>query len=285
LINVGDNDKLSSINLSVVSLEIEPIKNFTFRLAGSYRILKPASPTFSLDFYTDDALTQVDSEINQTEISTIFTYTPGRETTGFGVDRNIINGDDFPTFFLNYSLGVKDILESDFNYKKIQFFYNQPLLVGGFGRSNVSLEAGKTFGEVPLGLLSVVPGNQTYFALYNSFSLLNFYEFVTDTYVAAHLEHNFNGRLFSRIPGLRDLNLREIVGIRGVYGEISEKNKNIDASGLPLIAPDSEPYWEYSVGVGNIFKFLRIDAHFRGNYFDNEDARSFGVTASFGFHF
>ncbi|WP_010229001.1 DUF5686 and carboxypeptidase-like regulatory domain-containing protein [Gillisia marina] len=285
LINVGDNDKLSSINLSVVSLEIEPIKNFTFRLAGSYRILKPASPTFSLDFYTDEALTQIDSEINQTEISTIFTYTPRRETTGFGVDRNIINGGDFPTLFLNYSLGVKDIFESDFNYKKIQFFYNQPLLVGGFGRANVSIEAGKTFGEVPLGLLSVVPGNQTYFALYNTFPLLNFYEFVTDTYAAAHLEHNFNGRLFSRIPLLRDLNLREIIGIRGVYGEISEENKSLDASGLPLIAPDSDPYWEYSVGVGNIFKFLRIDAHFRGNYFDNEDARSFGVTASFGFQF
>lgn len=285
LINVGDNDKLSSINLSLLSLEIEPLRNFTFRLAGSYRILKPASETFSLSYYKDEAHTIIDPEINQTEISTIFTYTPGKETTGFGVSRNIINGGDFPTFFLNYSLGVKDILESDFNYKKLQFFYNQPILVGGFGRANVSIEAGKTFGEVPLGLLSVVPGNQTYFALYNTFSLLNFYEFVTDTYVAAHLEHNFNGRLFSRIPGLRKLNLREIVGIRGVYGEISEENKNIDASGLPLIAPDSEPYWEYSVGVGNIFKFLRLDAHFRGNYFDNEDARSFGVTASFGFHF
>lgn len=285
LINVGDNDKLSSINLSLLSLEIEPIQNFTFRLAGSYRILKPASPTFSLDFYDDEARTQIDSEINQTEISTILSYTPGRETTGYGVDRNVINGGDFPTLFLNYSLGVKDIFESDFNYKKIQFFYNQPLLVGGFGKSNISMEAGKTFGEVPLGLLSVVPGNQTYFALYNTFPLLNFYEFVTDTYLSAHFEHNFNGRLFSRIPGLRDLNLREIVGVRGVYGEISEANKNIDASGLPLIAPESEPYWEYSVGIGNIFKFLRIDTHFRGNYFGNTDARSFGVTASFGFHF
>jgi hypothetical protein len=285
LINVGDNDKLSSINLSLLSLEVEPLKNFTFKMATSYRILKPASETFSLDYYKDEARTIIDSEINQTEISSIFTYTPGKETTGFGVSRNIVNGGDYPTLFLNYSLGVKDIFGSDFDYKKIQFFYNQPLLVGGLGKSNISIEAGKTFGEVPLGLLSVIPGNQTYFALYNTFSLLNFYEFVTDTYLAAHFEHNFNGRLFSRIPGLRDLNLREIIGIRGVYGEISEENKNIDASGLPLLAPDSEPYWEYSVGVGNIFKFLRIDAHFRGNYFDNEDARSFGVTASFGFHF
>jgi hypothetical protein len=285
LINVGDNDKLSSINLSILALEIEPFHNFNVRVGASYRILKPASPTFSLDYYIDEARTQTASEINQTEISTIFTYTPGKKTSGFGVERNTVNEGDFPTLFLNYSLGVKDVLNSDFDYKKVQFFYDQPFLIGGFGKANASIEAGKIFGEVPLGLLSVVPGNQTYFALYNTFPLLNFYEFVTDTYVAVHFEHNFNGRFLSRIPLLRDLNLREIVGIRGVWGEISEENKNLDASGLPLIAPDNQPYYEYSVGVGNIFKFIRIDAHYRGNYFDNPDARSFGVTASFGFHF
>ena len=285
LINVGDNDKLSSINLSILALEIEPFHNFTFRVGASYRILKPASPSFSLDYYTDETRTQTASEINQTEISTIFSYTPGKKTSGFGVERNTVNEEDFPGLFLNYSLGIKDVLNSDFEYKKIQFFYNQPFLIGGFGKANASIEAGKIFGEVPLGLLSVVPGNQTYFALFNTFPLLNFYEFVTDTYVAVHFEHNFNGRLFSRIPLIRDLNLREIIGIRGVWGEISEENKNLDASGLPLIAPDNHPYYEYSVGVGNIFKFIRIDAHYRGNYFDNKDARSFGVTAAFGFHF
>jgi len=285
LINVGNNDKLSSINLSVVALEIEPFKNFTMRVGASYRFLKPASPTFSLDYYTDEARTQTASNIHQTEISTIFSFTPGKETSGYGVERNVVNGGDFPTFFLNYSLGVKDFLNSDFNYKKLQFFYNQPWMVGGFGKANISVEAGKTFGDVPLGLLSVVPGNQTYFELYNTFSLLNFYEFVTDTYAAVHFEHNFNGRLFSRVPLLRDLNLREIVGIRGVWGELSDANKQLDASGLELIAPNNEPYYEYSVGIGNILKFIRIDAHFRGNYFNNVDARSFGVTAAFGFHF
>ena len=285
LINVGNNDKLSSINLSVVALEIEPFKNFTFRVGASYRFLKPASPTFSLDYYTDEARTQTASNIHQTEISTIFSFTPGKEVSGYGVERNVVNGGDFPTFFLNYSLGVKDFLNSDFDYKKVQFFYNQPWMVGGFGKANISVEAGKTFGEVPLGLLSVVPGNQTYFELYNTFSLLNFYEFVTDTYAAVHFEHNFNGRLFSRVPLLRDLNLREIVGIKGVWGELSDANKQLDASGLELIAPNNEPYYEYSVGIGNILKFIRIDAHFRGNYFNNVDARSFGVTAAFGFHF
>jgi hypothetical protein len=285
LISVGNNDKLSSINLSILALEIEPYSNFNVRVGASYRILKPASPTFSLDYYTDKANSQIASEINQTEISTILSYTPGKKTSGFGVEQNIVNAGDFPTLFLNYSLGIKNVLNSDFDYKRLQFFYDQPFLIGGFGYANASIEAGKIFGKVPLGLLNVVPGNQTYFALFNTFPLLNYYEFVTDTYLAVHFEHDFNGRFFSRIPLLRDLHLREIIGIKGVWGEISDENKNLDASGMTLIAPNNQPYYEYSVGVGNIFKFIRIDAHYRGNYFDNPDARTFGVTASFGFHF
>lgn len=285
LINVGDNDKLSALNLSVISIEMEPLLNFTVRVSGSFRNLKPASPEFSLDYYIDETRTQTSTEIDQAEISAIINYSPGRKTSSYGVERTVVNGGDFPTLFLRYSLGVKNVLNSDFDYKRLQFFYNQPIFIGGFGKSNVSLEVGKTFGAVPLGLLSVVPGNETYFALYNSFALLNFYEFVTDTYVAVHLEHNFNGRLFARIPGLRNLNLREIIGIEGVLGSISEENILLDASGIPLIAPNNEPYWQYSLGVGNIFKFLRLDAHFRGNYFDIPEARKFGVTATFGFHF
>ena len=285
LLNVGDNDKLSSINLSVFAVEMEPLKNLQVRVGANYRVLKPASPDFSLDYYVDEERTITDSEIKQTELSTVLTWTPGRKVSGFGVERNVVNEEDFPTLFLNYSLGVKNIFDSDFSYKKLQFFYNQPLLIGGFGIANVSLEAGKTFGGVPLGLLNIVPGNQTYFALYNTFPTLDFYEFVTDSYTAIHINHNFNGRLFSRIPLLRDLNLRELVGFRAVYGDISEESKNVDASGLPLVAPDSDPFYEYSLGVGNIFKVLQFNMHFRGNYLDNPDARSMAFTIDFGFHF
>lgn len=285
LISVGDNDKLSNINLSVFALEAEPWKNFKVRMGTSYRVLKPASPGFSMAYYTNASHTSIDEQIEQTEISAILTYTPGKQTSGYGVERNTINEGDFPTMFLNYSLGVKNLFGSDFDYKKLQFFYDQPLQIGGFGRAHASIEAGKTFGEVPLGLLSVIPGNQTYFALYNTFPVLNYYEFVTDTYVSANFEHNFNGRIFSRIPLLRKLNLRELIGIRGVWGEISDANRELDASGLLLRAPDREPYWEYSVGVGNILKFVRIDAHFRGNYFDIPDSRSFAITVSLGFHY
>jgi hypothetical protein len=131
-----------------------------------------------------------------------------------------------------------------------------------------TVEVGKTYGDVPLGLMSVLPGNQSYFSIYNTFSQLDFYEFVTDEYATLHVEHNFNGRLFSRIPLLKKYNLRAIVGFRGVIGDISQGNRNINASGLVYTAPNIKPYYEYSVGVGNIFKVFRIDFNFRGNYLD-----------------
>ncbi|WP_299603311.1 DUF5686 and carboxypeptidase-like regulatory domain-containing protein [uncultured Aquimarina sp.] len=287
IVATGDNNRLTSINLSAFSMQIEPRKNFTIGVTGSYRTLKPADrDLFSLDFFDPDT-GEVKSEITQAEIATTLAYYPGRKTTGYGVDKITVNDGDYAQLFLNYSVGLDHILESDFEYQKVQFFYRQPWNIGGFGVLNSSIELGKTFGEVPLGLLSVVPGNQTYLSIQNTFPLLNFYEFVTDTYAAVHIEHNFNGRIFSRIPLLRKLNLRELVGVRGVWGELSDENISLDASGFlqTVGAPDEEIYWEYSVGVGNIFKIFRIDFHFRGNYFDNPDARDFGVTGSFGFYF
>jgi hypothetical protein len=60
---------------------------------------------------------------------------------------------------------------------KIQMYYKQPIMIGPLGRIYGSRE---TFGT-PLGLMSVIPGNQTPL-LRITFSNLNFYEFVTDQY-------------------------------------------------------------------------------------------------------
>ena len=66
--------------------------------------------------------------------------------------------------------------------------------------------------------------------------------------------------------------------------EISDANIEINASNIIYRAPE-DIYWEYSVGVGNIFKVFRLDFNFRGNYLDNPGAREFGITGSFGFEF
>ena len=88
----------------------------------------------------------------------------------------------------------------------------------------------------------------------------------------------------SRIPFMKKLNWREIVGVRTVYGEISNENRLLNASGLEYKAP-TNPYWEYSVGIGNIFKVFRIDASFRGNYRDIPESNNFTIKGQFGFYF
>lgn len=286
LVSVGNNNRLSNIKLSTLNLEMEPLKNFRVRFGSAFRILSSALPEdFSLDYIDPGSPTGISSEIKQFELNTTLVYTPGRRTIGYGVERVNINDVD-ASLVLNYTTGIKGFLESDFDYQRLQFSYFQPWQLGGFGRLLSSIELGKTFGEVPLGLLSVVPGNQTVFSLFNAFPNLDFYEFVTDTYATVHLEHNFNGRIFSRIPLLRKLNLREIVGLRGAWGSLSDENIALSSpTNIPLQAPTDQIYWEYSFGVGNIFKIFRIDFNFRGNYLDNPNARPFGVTGSFGFSF
>ena len=288
----GDNSKLTSINLTNAFVSIEPKKNLIFNVGATYRTLKSASPTFNLDYFDQNGTLQ--SEIAQAEANVSVRYTPKLRTIGYGVERGEADT-RHPIFFLNYSKGFKGLLNSDFDYQKIQFYYRQPILVGGLGRTFTTFEVGKTFGEVPLGLLSVVPGNQSYFSIENTYSLLDYYEFTTDAYASLHLEHNFNGRFFSRIPLLRKLNLREIIGFKAVTGSISDKNVAMSApafSALPsgsldpnVIAPNGKPYIEYSAGIGNILKVFRIDFIWRGTYRDVPNANNFGITGSFGFYF
>ena len=279
----GVNNQLTSVNLTTLGFEIEPAKNFILQTNFTYRTLKSASSEFSLDYYTDLTQTEIKSEVKQSEINLVVEYTPKRKTLGYGVDRMDVDF-NYARVFLSYSNGFKGVLDSDFNYQKLQFYYRQPALVGGFGRLFTTFETGKIFGEVPLGLMGVIPGNQSWFVIENTYNLLNYYDFVADEYASLHFEHHFNGRLFSRVPYLRKLNLREIVGIKGVYGKVSDRNKLLNASGLNYIAPE-DVYWEYHAGIGNIFKVLRIDCAWRGSYLDMPDARKFAVRASFGFYF
>ncbi|WP_417350728.1 DUF5686 family protein [Flavobacterium alkalisoli] len=281
----GDNSKLTNINFTTFSAEIEPVKNLVFKTSFSYRTLKTASPlTFNMDYYIDpgDPSQGVKGTVNQYEYGIHVDYTPKRRTIGYGVERSDVDY-NYARLYLNYTQGLK-IFNSDFNYQKLQFYYRQPVLVGGFGRLFTTVEAGKIFGAVPLGLMGIVPGNQSYFIIENTYNVMNYYEFAADEYVSLHLEHNFNGRLFSRIPLLRKLNLREIVGIKGIYGTVSQENIALNASSITYRAPD-EVYWEYHAGIGNIFKVFRIDFAWRGSYLDLPDINRFAVKGVFGFHF
>lgn len=283
----GNNGRLTNINLSTIGLSIEPWKNVTLSTGFSYRTLETASKTFSLDYYkelpTQTTPGKIESRVNQAEFNVMLDWTPRRQTIGYGVERDIVDN-PFTEVFVNFSSGLKGNFNSDFEYQKLQVFYRQPIIIGAIGRSYLTTEFGKIYGTVPLGLMSIIPGNQTWWQIDNTFANLNFYEFLADQYVTVHYEHNFQGKLFARIPALRQLNLREIINFRGVYGTVSDANVRLNASNIVYRAPE-DFYYEYGFAIGNIFKVFRLDFSWRGNYLNLPDASKFAIKGSFGFYF
>jgi hypothetical protein len=272
----GDKTKLTHVEIFDLSISVEPWKNWEFKTGVNYKILSSAHPNFSLDFIGNDNNTY--SEVRQPETFFQIKATPGRKTAGYGVKRYDVNA-DYSVILLRYSHGFSNGNVQSFDYHKIQFFYNKHFIIGAVGNLDFRFETGKTFGTVPLALLNVVPGNQSFFYVNNSYQLLNYYEFITDTYVALRLKHNFGGRIFSKIPLLKKTKWRELLFFNTIAGKISNENKSINASGITYFAPE-KPYFEYGVGVTNIVKFLEFDALWRGNYF-NPYAQNFFIKINF----
>jgi hypothetical protein len=177
-----------------------------------------------------------------------------------------------PILTFTYTLGLKNVLGSDFEYLKLGFGASQNLKLGSFGRGYYNLQAGYIPNTLPYPLLYAHRGNQSHFYSYISFNLMNFFEFVSDRYVSLRYEHNFEGLLFNRIPLIRRLKWRMVASTNLLWGGLSEKNLQLipdSAFGKPvnpIHRLNDIPYVEVSYGIENIFRFLRIDFFHRLTY-------------------
>ncbi|WP_316635968.1 DUF5686 family protein [uncultured Flavobacterium sp.] len=268
LFNRGDNYFLSKIQKSMFRFDIEPKKNLHLGIILSHNIINSAAPDkFSLD-YLDTSTSQIKSKTTDVASDLYLTYIPGKDVSGFGVDEK--QGITLhPTLMFNYRHGYKNVLGGSFDYNRIQVLYNNPISLGKFGVFDATIGAGKTFEPTSLSILTSVSSNQTYFLLPNTFALLDYYEFVTDTYVEGHFEQHFNGFILNKIPLIKELNWRSVLTFRGVYGTISNQNIDINRSSIFYVAP-TKLYYEYgfgfeNIGYGNIRPF-RVDFIWRSDF-------------------
>lgn len=201
-----------------------------------------------------------------------------------------------PIFTLRITKAIKGLMNSSFDYTKFQGLVEKRVFLSQFGFSDVVLEGGYTLGQVPYPLLTIHRANQTYAYQLNSYNLMNFLEFVSDRYVSLNVDHHFNGFIFNRVPLLQKLNLREIVSGKVVFGGLRDENepsKNKELLYLPqnslgqpmTFSLNRGPYIEGSVGIGNIFKLLRLDLVKRFTYLDNPGVSEWGVRGRIRFDF
>lgn len=282
----GENASLSSVNQTSIFTSIEPWKNFQVRIDGTMQSIKSANPSgFSLMYYRNGDLRKT---TNDSHVTVSLIARPGAKFSQTGVDR-YEHGTLAPTIVLKYTRGIEGLFNADFNYNKLQFMFYKPILIGSWGKTLFSFEAGKNFDVVPLALQNIIPGNQSYGLVPNTFAQLNYYEFVADTYSTLHIEHHFNGKILSFIPLIKKLKLREVAFIRGAYGTLSDASKNINVEGFKYSAPDQHIYYEYGFGIENIgfgnIRIFRVDFNWRGNYLDRPDISKFGIKAGFQFGF
>tara|TARA_B100001094_G_scaffold74994_1_gene71424 strand:- start:13263 stop:15791 length:2529 start_codon:yes stop_codon:yes gene_type:complete len=269
LFSRGSNYFLSEVETIGFTTLLEPFKNLKIGLSLESKHFASADQTyFNIDYEQNGTVL---TQYNNTSFSTYLTFTPNRNVYGRGVDQKL-GRSNFASFSLKYTRGLDGILQGNFSYNQLQFSYKHPIRISFFGILESNLELGKTFDPVPIALLTALPANQGYSLIPRTFSLINYYDWISDNYLLGHFEHHFNGFIMNKIPLLEKLKLRSLVTFRFAYGSISNDNISKNKSKIVYNSPSNKPYYEYSLGIENIgfgnFKFFRADFIWRSDLHD-----------------
>jgi len=265
ILSKNPNTKLNMVDRVEVAFDKEWIKGFSNQLSVT------STNIFSGPYIPFiDPLGNAISSIKTGEIKLNTRYSPGTNFVQDGFERNTFGNYD-PVLNIGITAGLKGFLGADYDYLKLDFNLTNKVKLNPIGYLTYYLQAGKIWGNVPFPLMKIHEGNETYaFDLY-AFNLMNYQEFVSDTYASLFLEHHFQGFFLNKVPLFRRLKWREVVGVRSLIGSYdAEKHTGlVFPTGMKGLS--STPYTEFSAGLENIFKIIRVDAMWRYNY--NEDQK------------
>lgn len=236
-------------------------------------------------------------ELRTSEAALSLRYAPGEELINSKQRRIRVNG-NAPVFLLTHTTGFKGLWGSDYNYNYTELSAYKRFWFHSFGRLDINARLGAQWNRVPFPLLIMPAANNSYIITDNMFCMMNNMEFLTDRMASLDLQWDLNGKLFNRIPGLKRLKWREVVGFKALYGKLTDKNNpelhresdclfdfpSRDGQAVSH-APGEAPYMELNVGIHNILKIIRIDYVRRLNYLDLPRVKKNGVRIALEFDF
>ncbi|MDB5007045.1 MAG: hypothetical protein JWP45_1438 [Mucilaginibacter sp.] len=282
----GNNDKYLYDNTYRLDYVHEYENHLSYNI-GINRLTQ--SPAGSLYFLTLDNNnnTQSINGLTTTEFTVGVRYAPNEQFYQGKIYRVPIPSKN-PVLSMDYTAGIKDIFGGEYSYQKLHARIDKRVYLSQLGFADVTLEGGKIFGQVPYPLLTIFRANQTYAYGIYSYNLMNFLEFVSDKYASINVDQHFNGFFFNKIPLLKKLKWREIASVKAIYGGLGDENNPslhpslyqfpVTSTGEPITyALGKTPYVEGSVGIENIFKFVRVDLVRRFTYLDHPDVAKWGI--------
>lgn len=281
--------RMSLTQLGRLWYEQDLRKDLNFRTSFTYTNFDPRGNYIFAWKSGAGANDGVASRFTTTELAFHFRYSPGIVWLTNDNDRVNVGALSKPEFKLNLTFGFRDVLNSNFNYQKINLSVGQKVNLGYFGRGEYFINSNAVFGTIPYPILNIVQGNGSPIYSYYGFNTMGFFEFVTDKSVNATYKHRFDGLFLNKVPLIKKLKWNEVAQVSAAWGSMSRSNLNLlpeqdifgNATTDFQVLDPNKPYAEVSYGLENIFKFFGVQVFHRLAYLDTPGANPLAVKVSF----
>ncbi len=228
------------------------------------------------------------NKIRTTEANVSVNYHPGVTYVNTKQQRLPINLDS-PEFTLSHTTGFDGFMGGQYKSNLTTLGIYKRQWLGSFGYMDFNVVGKVQWNKVPFSMLIQPPVNLSIFEQEATISMMKDWEFLSDRQVFWSVAWDMNGKLLNRIPLIKKLKWREYVAVKGVWGQLTDKNdpsKNLNDNILFQFPTNSytfghTPYWELAAGVHNIFKFFGVDYVRRLNYLDHANVSKWGIRMSF----
>ncbi len=234
--------------------------------------------------------------IRTTEITAKLRYAPGETYINNKLRRRTINL-DAPVFSISHTMGFDGVLGGEYNYSFTEVgLYKRFWLGNSWGKFDLHMKGGIQWSQVPYPLLIHPAANQSYIILPETFNLINTMEFLNDRYFSLMMTWDLNGKILNRIPLVKKLHWREVIGVRMLWGALSDKNNPFAQenqgstrlmhfpNGVNIMEPN-RPYAELVIGIHNIFKFFHVEYVRRLSYNELPTSPKWGMRYVIAFSF
>ncbi len=234
--------------------------------ARNYTIYETSSMSFA-----PEAGVLPDYSVSEFELR--YRYAPGEKIYQTRRTRRNLNLYTLDMEF-SHTTAVKGLFDGDYSRNLSTLSAFGYIDVQPLGFIDMYGSVGYEWNTVPYMLLPHPKTNMSYMSGSTEyFSMMMPLEYLYDQYVYLGFDYNLDGLIFSRLPWIKHLNLREIFTFRGIYGRLSDRNNpsvNTSLMSLPegSSAIGDVPYIELGVGIDNIFSLFRIDYVWRVTYLD-----------------